>query len=58
MPYDSKDSPQEEVKKEVTYAEGRGLKLLLGYDVNSHIGWGNMYMNPRGESLHDFSILI
>jgi len=35
MPYDSKNlSPQEEVKKLVTYAEGRGLELFLGYDAN------------------------
>jgi len=37
MSYDSKDlSLQEEVKKLVTCAEGRGLELLLDCDANSH----------------------
>jgi len=29
MPYDSKDPPQEEVRKLVTYAKEKGLELLL-----------------------------
>jgi len=56
MIYDSKDlSPQEEIKELVTYTEGRGLELFLGYNANSyHIECTNI--NPKGENLHDFII--
>ena len=56
MPYDSKEPPpQDEIKKLVTYAEEKGLELLLGCDANSHhVGWGSSDINQRGESLHTF----
>ena len=54
IPYDSDDlPPQEEVKKLVTYANTKGLELLLGPDANFHHEvWGNI--NEWGESLLDF----
>ncbi|XP_072757485.1 uncharacterized protein [Anoplolepis gracilipes] len=56
MPYDSVEPPpQVEINNLITYAEERGLGLLLGCDANSHhVGWGSSDINSRGESLHDF----
>jgi hypothetical protein len=58
MPYDSEDlPPQEEIKKLVAYAEDKGLELLLGCDANCHHEvWGSIDINPRGESLLDFTM--